>query len=147
MKPTFAFDTVFVTAIPEKLEDRTLYISMDYATVAHKCCCGCGLEVVTPLSPTDWKLTYDGVAVSLHPSVGNWSFPCRSHYWIDKGTVRWAGDWTQEQVNAGRAHDRRTKDRFFSEKNVPTSGQRSGAPPASEGRGLWSRFKKWMSGD
>ncbi|WP_334127926.1 DUF6527 family protein [Sneathiella sp.] len=120
---------------------------MDYATVAHKCCCGCGLEVVTPLSPTDWKLTYDGVAVSLHPSVGNWSFPCRSHYWIDKGTVRWAGDWTQEQVNAGRAHDRRTKDRFFSEKTVSAAGQPSGAPPTTEGMGWWSRFKKWLSGD
>ena len=49
----------FVQAIPEKLEDGTLYVSMDYATVVHKCCCGCGREVVTPLSPTDWKLTFD----------------------------------------------------------------------------------------
>jgi hypothetical protein len=37
----------------------------------------------SPLSPTDWKLTFDGVSVSLHPSDGNWSFPCRSHYRIE----------------------------------------------------------------
>ena len=41
----------FVKAIPAELEERTLYASMDYATVAHKCCCGCGREVVTPLRP------------------------------------------------------------------------------------------------
>jgi hypothetical protein len=61
-----------------------LYVSPGYATVTHLCCCGCGAEVVTPLSPTDWKLTFDGVAISLSPSVGNWSLPCRSHYFIDR---------------------------------------------------------------
>jgi hypothetical protein len=79
MKQPIVLDTEFVASIPDRLAEHTLYVSMEYATVAHQCCCGCGLEVVTPLSPTDWKLTYDGVSVSLHPSIGNWSFPCRSH--------------------------------------------------------------------
>jgi hypothetical protein len=109
MRQSIVLACEFVTSIPKRLEDRTLYVSMDYATVAHKCCCGCGLEVVTPLSPTDWKLTYDGVSVSLHPSIGNWSFPCKSHYWIDKSKIRWAERWTQEQINAGRALDRCAK--------------------------------------
>jgi hypothetical protein len=47
-----------------------------------KCACGCGKEVVTPLSATDWKLIFDGKTVSLDPSIGNWGFPCRSHYWV-----------------------------------------------------------------
>ena len=80
MKQPTVLDTEFVMSIPDSLAERTLYVSMEYATVTHKCCCGCGLEVVTPLSPTDWKLTFDGVSVSLDPSIGNWSFPCRSHY-------------------------------------------------------------------
>jgi hypothetical protein len=42
--------------------------------------CGCGKKVVLPLHPTHGKLTYDGETVSLSPSVGNWSFPCESHY-------------------------------------------------------------------
>ncbi len=46
----------FVEYIPDVLEDGMVYISVEYATVTHKCCCGCGREVVTPLSPTDWKL-------------------------------------------------------------------------------------------
>ncbi len=33
--------------------ERTLYISIPYVTAAHKCPCGCGEEIVTPLSPTD----------------------------------------------------------------------------------------------
>jgi Family of unknown function (DUF6527) len=51
----------FVRAIPKKLSEGTLYVSMEFATAAHSCACGCGREVVTPLSPTDWKITYDGV--------------------------------------------------------------------------------------
>ncbi|WP_116653331.1 DUF6527 family protein [Pelagibacterium sediminicola] len=140
MKQPIVLDTEFVTSVPDRLAEHTLYVSMEYATVAHKCCCGCGLEVVTPLSPTDWKLTYDGVSVSLHPSIGNWSFPCRSHYWIDKGKVRWAGNMTQEQIDGVRAHDRRAKARYFDQSEQAAKPTRS-APPAKPKSGFWS----WLS--
>ncbi len=103
----------FVRSIPNELEERKLYISMDYATVAHKCCCGCSMEVVTPLSPTDWKLTYDGVSISLDPSIGNWSFKCKSHYYIDNNTIRWAGPWSKKQIMAGRERDRCAKEKYY----------------------------------
>ena len=103
----------FVRSIPNKLEERKLYISMDYATVVHTCCCGCRMEVVTPLSPTDWKLTYDGVSISLDPSIGNWSFKCKSHYYIDNSTIRWAGLWSKTQIMAGRAGDRFAKKKYY----------------------------------
>lgn len=79
---------------------------MQYATAAHKCCCGCGNDGYTPLSPTDWKLTFDGRAITLSPSIGNWRFPCRSHYWIRKNTITWAARWSDEEIDAGRAEDR-----------------------------------------
>jgi hypothetical protein len=103
----------FVKAIPEKLEDGVLYISPDYRTITHKCCCGCGFEVVTPLGPTDWKLTFDGVSVSLFPSIGNWSLACRSHYWVEKGNVHWAGQWTDRQIAQGRRADQISKDALY----------------------------------
>jgi Family of unknown function (DUF6527) len=78
-----------VDAVPDTLEPGVLYISMEYATAVHNCCCGCGFEVVTPLAPTGWRLIYDGDSASLEPSIGNWSFPCRSHYWIARNQVRW----------------------------------------------------------
>ena len=99
----------FVKTIPEELEERKLYVSMDYATVTHKCCCGCGKEVVTPLTPTDWMLIYDGESISLNPSIGNWSFECMSHYWIEKSNVRWAGRWSKKQIQVGRMRDRKAK--------------------------------------
>ena len=82
MKPEMLLTHEFVEFIPDELKEGIVYVSVMFATVAHKCCCGCGREVVTPLSPTDWKLIYDGQSVSLEPSIGNWSFACQSHYWI-----------------------------------------------------------------
>jgi len=79
----------FVESVPPTLDDATLYISIPYATAMHKCCCGCNNVVVTPLSPSEWKLTFDGDTVSLHPSVGNWRYPCGSHYWIKRNRVDW----------------------------------------------------------
>jgi hypothetical protein len=100
----------FVDAIPDTLEDGILYVSAQYATAAHSCCCGCRNEVITPLSPTDWQLMFDG-SVSLTPSIGNWSFDCQSHYWIERGSVRWAPRWRRKQIEEGRACDRVAKQR------------------------------------
>lgn len=140
MKRPIVLAHQFVKAIPNELQERTLYVSMDYATVAHKCCCGCGRQVVTPLSPTDWKFIYDGEAISLSPSIGNWSFECRSHYWINKSTVRWAGQWSKEQIEAGRAHNRRAKERHYA--GVDGASQGAGSPARDTSRkGFWS----WLS--
>jgi Family of unknown function (DUF6527) len=103
-----------VEFIPDELEDATLYVSMTYGTAAHRCCCGCGAEITTPLTPTDWQLYFDGISVSLRPSIGNWSLPCRSHYWIDHNRVRSAAQMSQQQIALGREHDRRAKAAYFS---------------------------------
>lgn len=92
----------FVISFPDDLEEGILYVSMPYDTTIHLCACGCRNRVVLPLDPTGWQLTYNGRSVSMSPSVGNWGFTCRSHYVIDRGAVRWAPSWTQEQVAAGR---------------------------------------------
>jgi hypothetical protein len=139
----------FVEYIPEPLEEGVLYISMSYATAAHSCCCGCGHEVVTPFSPTDWKLTFDGETVSLSPSIGNWSFPCRSHYWIKRNEIAWAGDMSQQEIEEGRAHDRRAKAWQYGrkidvEKSNPVEPLTSAEPPPQPPT-FWARLKKWWS--
>src|ERR1700686_2196858 len=91
----------FIELVPSELREGVLYVSMVYGSAIHKCCCGCGEKVVTPLSPTDWKLTFDGESISLYPSIGNWSFPCQSHYWIRNNKVRWAAQWSPEEIAAG----------------------------------------------
>lgn len=107
----------FVEYIPERLEEGILYISEKYGTATHKCCCGCGEEVVTPLNPTDWSLKIESNLVTLDPSIGNWSFACRSHYWIQRGEVIWAASMTQWQIERVRTFDRVNKEAYFRAKN------------------------------
>lgn len=144
MKNLQTISHAFVEFLPEKLEDGKLYVCMNLATIAHKCCCGCGHEVVTPLSPTDWKLTYDGETITLYPSIGNWGFPCRSHYWIRSSRVQWAPKWSKEEIGAGRDYDRTAKERYFD------LGEMASGTPAREPaetrtapQGVWGRVKGW----
>jgi len=95
-----------------------LYISLDYCTAIHKCACGCGNEVVTPISPTDWEFTFNGKTVSLHPSIGNWNFDCKSHYWIKKNKIKWAGKWDEEEIEQGRKRDNRNKQLYYDNQAV-----------------------------
>jgi hypothetical protein len=137
-------DHRFVEYVPEILEPGMLYISITYATAVHKCCCGCGFDVVTPLTPTDWRLTFDGETVSLSPSIGNWEFPCRSHYIIDRGRVVTARPWSDRQVAAERQRDRRDKTEFYGMRQAePAPPERdvepSGTPIAT---GLWPTIKR-----
>jgi hypothetical protein len=138
----------FVDYIPEVLEPGVLYVSMKYATASHKCCCGCGLEVVTPFTPTDWKLTFDGEAVSLRPSIGNWSLPCRSHYVIENGRVVRAGPWSDEQVSAERERDRRAKARYYGVKPSwpKIEAASSDRSALTRPRSFWSSIKRWWAG-
>jgi hypothetical protein len=105
----------FVEFIPEEIAEGILYISMDYGTVIHSCACGCGNQVNTPLSPTDWRLIYNGKFVSLKPSVGNWSFECRSHYWITDNHIEWASDWKQSKIDSVREIEIVEKEEYFKE--------------------------------
>lgn len=96
----------YVEFIPERLEEGVLYISERYRTAVHKCCCGCGQEVVTPLSPAEWSVKRNGERVSLWPSIGNWSYPCRSHYVIRNNCVLKAKAMTERQIQRVKANDR-----------------------------------------
>jgi hypothetical protein len=95
----------FVTFAPQELEPGVVYVSMEYATVLHLCCCGCGNQVVTPLAPARWHLAFDGDSISLKPSIGNWSFPCQSHYWIRQNKVLWDRRFSDTEIASVRARD------------------------------------------
>lgn len=136
----------FVEFIPDELERGTIYISMRFATASHLCLCGCDNKVVTPIRPTDWKLIFDGKTVSLDPSIGNWSFPCQSHYWIRNNRVKWAPKWSPEQIDRGRRYDHHAKESYF---EGTTSGIGTDIPAAPEAaapkRGLWNAVKSWFA--
>ena len=146
MKQPVTLKHEFVQFIPEELQEGTIYVSIRFATVAHLCACGCKTKVVTPLKPTDWKLTFDGKTVSLHPSVGNWAFPCRSHYWIRNNQVQWADDWSDARIEANREYDRQAKDRYFNELEnggPNTSNAKPELPEPVTRRTWWKRLWPW----
>lgn len=133
----------YVELMPKAIEEGVLYISKKYGTAIHKCCCGCGQKVVTPLKPTEWSLSVAAEGVTLRPSIGNWSFPCRSHYWIRNNRVMWAGDMSAAEIERGRRLDRVAKQEYFAR-----AGQKRTTPtnsPTVQGPGLWKRFTKWLT--
>lgn len=138
----------FVDLIPAEREPGKVYISIRYATATHDCLCGCGQKVVTPIKPNKWTLTYDGEAISLSPSIGNWSFPCRSHYWINGGRVVEAGQMSAEAIAYGRGLDAALTERHYGQPGEPTSvrPQEVRSPPAKPPpptkRGIWG----WLFG-
>lgn len=103
------FSVQFVEYMPELISQGELYISMKYSVVIHLCACGCGEKVVAPLSPDDWHLKYDGETISLYPSIGNWDFPCQSHYWIRRSEVINAERWDRQEIQYGNTRDKKLK--------------------------------------
>jgi hypothetical protein len=103
----------FVKYIPKDIEEGFLFISLPFQTAIHKCPCGCGKEVVTPITPLGWKLIKNKETVTLKPSIGNWDFPCRSHYWIIKNEIVWARNWTDTQIAANRVKDQKALRRYY----------------------------------
>lgn len=138
----------FVEFIPDKLQEGVLYVSIPYCIMAHKCACGCGNEVITPLSPTDWKLTFDGESITLFPSIGNWNFDCRSHYWITNNEIKWSYQLSASEIREGRNLDKLNKRKYYGE-NSPRDSRvdtPEGARRKQRRWGFtWSRLKQWFS--
>lgn len=123
----------FVDFIPQSVESGVLYVSQKYKTATHLCCCGCGNKVVTPLKPGGWKLTNTRGAVTIRPSIGSWSLPCQSHYFITKNKIDWAPQWSKRQIEDGRISDQRAREQHFDT-----------APKAES---LKKRILRWLSRD
>ena len=144
------FTPEFVGNVPESLAAGVLYVCIAYATVAHLCCCGCGNEVITPLTPTDWSLNFDGETVSLTPSIGNWGFDCKSHYVLCRNRVDWAPTWSQAQIARNRLRDRAAKVRHYDGRDTTVTGS-DPVKPESPTRWafasrFWRRMRPWACG-
>jgi Family of unknown function (DUF6527) len=124
----------YVDFIPATLKDGVLYISKKFRTASHRCCCGCGTRIVTPLRETDYRLTERQGLVSLHPSIGNWNYPCQSHYLIKSNRVIWAPSMTKEEIRLGRADDDVLREAYFARAAWPWW------------RRLASSIKHWLVG-
>ncbi len=140
---------VFVDHLPESLEEGVLYISEEFAIAGHKCCCGCGEEVITPLNNAQWHIQKKGGKVNLYPSIGNWKFACKSHYWIRKNRVIGSFKMNEREIGEIKIRDRVDKDEFIRRHNEYVSQDpclRANTNQANFVSSLVSRIKKWLSG-
>lgn len=133
-------EPIFVDTIPGTLQEGRLYVSKRYRTAVHRCCCGCGLEVVTPLNPAKWQLAEEGPTVSLYPSIGNWSFPCQSHYWIENNQIVWSRAMPKWQIDRVRRFDQDAVEALM---NFRTPSSVPAAPPERSPT-WWQRFANWF---
>lgn len=126
----------FVEFFPDSLAEGILYISKEHSTAGHRCCCGCGEEVITPLNPAQWQMKKSAAGVSFYPSVGNWKFSCRSHYWIRNNRVVDAGPLSNAAIENVKRRDRLDKDAYIRQVNATV-------PRPS----LIERVLKWFGGN
>jgi len=133
-----------VDALPELLQGGVLYVTREQDLAAHLCACGCAHEVITPLSSTDWTLVLYRDGASLLPSIGNWAFACRSHYFIRCGRVVWAEDMSDSTVLRGRKFDRARKNRYYASQTSSPSVLPYVTPPEGYGMSWWSRLRTWL---
>jgi hypothetical protein len=136
----------FVEFIPPALAEGVIYVSTTYSTAIHLCACGCGNKVVTPISPAEWQLSFDGDSISLTPSIGNWEFPCRSHYWIRRNKIRWEAAWTGHKIEAGRLRDAEDMGEYFAGRATSRAiGPQLATKPGSDLgliKRIWNRFRR-----
>jgi hypothetical protein len=122
-----------VQYMPRELKPGVLYVSEEFGAAAHLCACGCGSKIRTPLGPTEWALQETDTGPTLRPSVGNWQQPCQSHYWLDRGEIRWADKWTPEQIAAGRRGEEKRRRAYYDALDRQRGGR-------------WRRFWRWVKG-
>jgi len=146
MKPETILKHDFVEFIPGELKPGTIYISIRFGTASHLCCCGCGNKVVTPLRPTDWKLIFDGKTVSLDPSIGNWSFACKSHYWIRRNQVVWAAKWSEEMIQSGRNRDLQVQREALAPSQSDSAVRKPTSTKPEPVQSVWRRLKHRIFG-
>jgi hypothetical protein len=161
MTPASLLTPEFVEAFPTPMKPAVLYVSIVYRTTGHLCCCGCGKEVIAPLAPAQWALTYDGDTVSLHPSIGNWALPCQSHYVIRRDQVLMRRRFTQDEVDDNRVRDRAALSRYDVEEVaalcdvespaaaasvVSALGEATAQAPTAERESWWTRLRRRLRG-
>ena len=113
---------LFVEYFPDEFESGILYVSMKYAVCGHLCACGCGEKVITPLSPKQWKIAYNGEDVTLYPSIGNYAFACQSHYFLTNGNIIWVG---VRDVEKGKRKKKGLLAKLFNSKKDKKNGNKT----------------------
>ena len=88
-----------VDRLPKVLSEGVVYHSEEFEVGAFLCACGCGHRV-SVLVPDSHRITCEGGLATLHPSISVCDAPCKSHYLIRAGEVKWMPAFSKSKAAA-----------------------------------------------
>jgi hypothetical protein len=88
-----------VERIPKALSPGVVYHDAEFELAVLLCACGCGHRI-TLLVPDGHRISVEGSAPSITPSILVADGPCHSHYFITDGEVEWLQAFSPHQAEA-----------------------------------------------
>jgi hypothetical protein len=94
--------------------------------------------------------------VTLAPSIGNWNYACRSHYWIRKNQIQWAGSMSMTRIARIQEKDLEDTKQYARKLN---QSKNKAAPLQTEAQSelsfheprpidrIWKAIARWWSGN
>jgi hypothetical protein len=87
-----------VERIPKVLDDGIVYHNQEFQLAALLCACGCGHRI-TLLVPDSHQVSSERGLATIRPSIAVCDAPCKSHYFITAGKVKWLPAFSQAQAS------------------------------------------------
>jgi len=84
--------------LPSEVRAYEFYYSRRFEMAALACACGCGHRVMLNLLDQH-HLVIEGKFPTVTPSILVSDAPCLSHFFIRRGQVEWAQQWSKETVD------------------------------------------------
>jgi hypothetical protein len=88
-----------VDRLPKVLDEGVVYHSQEFEVGAFLCACGCGHRV-SLLVPDSHQVTSEAGLATVRPSISVCDAPCKSHYFISAGEVRWMPAFSESTAAA-----------------------------------------------
>ena len=82
---------------------------------------------------------------ALFPTIGNWSVPCRSHYWIERSRVRWSHAMSTFEIDRVRQRDRAAVE--YQARPSMRAQTPAITPPTQQSRpttSFWQRLRRFL---
>ncbi len=84
--------------LPAQVKPFEFHYSRRFEMAALACACGCGHRIMLNLLDQHRLVIEEGLP-TVKPSILVSDAPCLSHFFIKRGQVEWAQQWSKEEVD------------------------------------------------
>jgi hypothetical protein len=84
--------------LPSRVGPLEFHYSQRFEMAALSCACGCGHRVMLNLLDQH-RLVIEGGLPTVSPSILVSDAPCLSHFYVSRGRVQWAQQWSKQTVD------------------------------------------------